>query len=369
MNALTASLRRMAALISKEYRQLARDRLTFAMIVGIPAIQLIVFGYAIDFDARHLPAGVADQAQTHYSRALVMDIGHSQVLEFKYSVGTPQELETLMRRGDIRIGVFIPADFERRRVDTTRPIAQLLIDGSDPVLLGIANRLADIGAPSRPGATTTPSPRIAVRNYYNPERRSAVNTVPGLIGVILTLTMVLFTAVAIVRERERGNLEMLIATPIRTPELMIAKIVPYLGIGLLQVTVILLLGAWMFSVPIAGSLLDVYLASLLFIAASLGIGLFISTISQTQFQAIQMMFFILLPSILISGFVFPFEGMPVIVQKIAETLPMTHFVRLIKGIMLRGATLTEMAPSMWALAVTAVVVTGGAMLRFKKRID
>jgi ABC-2 type transport system permease protein len=368
MNAFAASMRRMAALISKEYRQLARDRLTFAMIVGIPAIQLIVFGYAIDFDARHLPAGVADQAQTHYSRALVMDIAHSQVLDFKYSVGTPQELEALMRRGDIRIGVFVPADFERRRVDTTREIAQLLIDGSDPVLLGIANRLADAGVPSRPG-TTNAGPRIAVRNFYNPERRSAVNTVPGLIGVILTLTMVLFTAVAIVRERERGNLEMLIATPIRTPELMIAKIVPYLGIGMLQVTVILLLGGWLFSVPIAGSLFDVYLASLLFIAASLGVGLFISTMSQTQFQAIQMMLFFMLPSILISGFVFPFEGMPVIVQKFAETLPMTHFVRLIKGIMLRGATLTEMAPSMWALAVTAVVVTGGAMLRFKKRID
>jgi len=368
MKALAASMRRMAALITKEYRQLARDRLTFAMIVGIPAIQLIVFGYAIDFDARHLPAGVADQAQTHYSRALVMDIAHSQVLDFKYSVDTPQELETLMRRGDIRVGVFIPADLERRRIDAARPVAQLLIDGSDPVLLGIADRLADVGAPTRP-ASTRPDPRIAVRNYYNPERRSAVNTVPGLIGVILTLTMVLFTAVAIVRERERGNLELLIATPIRTPELMIAKIVPYLGIGMIQVTVILLLGGWMFSVPIAGSLLDVYLASLLFIAASLGIGLFISTISQTQFQAIQMMFFVLLPSILISGFVFPFEGMPVIVQQFAEALPMTHFVRLIKGIMLRGAALSEMAPSMWALAVTAVIVTGGAMLRFKKRMD
>jgi ABC-2 type transport system permease protein len=368
MNPLGASLRRMAALISKEYRQLARDRLTFAMIIAIPAIQLIVFGYAIDFDARHLPAGVADQAQTHYSRALVLDMAHSQVLDFRHVVATPQELEDLLRRGEIRVGLHIPADFERRRFDASRPLAQLLVDGSDPVLLGIANRLADVAAPTRRGSSTT-AKKLAVRNYYNPERRSAVNTVPGLIGVILTLTMVLFTAVAIVRERERGNLELLIATPIRTPELMIAKIVPYLAIGMLQVTVILVLGEWLFSVPVAGSLLDVYLASLLFIAASLGIGLFISTISQSQFQAIQLMFFVLLPSILISGFVFPFEGMPIVVQRLAEVLPMTHFVRLIKGVMLRGASLAEMAPSMWALAATAVIVTGGAMLRFKKRID
>ena len=246
-------MRRMAALISKEYRQLARDRLTFAMIVGIPAIQLIVFGYAIDFDARHLPAGVADQAQTHYSRARH---GHRTFTSARFQIFGRHTAGTrmLLRRGGTWIGVFVPADFERRRVDTTRPIAQLLIDGSIRCR-SIANRLADVGAPVRPG-TTPPAPRIAVRNYY-PERCSVVNTVPGLIGVILTLTMVLFTAVAIA-ERERGNLELLIATPIRTPELMIAKIVPYLGIGLLQVTVILLLGAWMFSVPVVGSLIDVY---------------------------------------------------------------------------------------------------------------
>jgi len=187
--------------------------------------------------------------------------------------------------------------------------------------------------------------------------------------VILTLTMVLFTAIAIVRERERGNLEFLIATPVRGPELMIAKILPYLAIGMIQVTLILWLGDLLFSVPIVGSLLDVYLASLLFIAASLGAGLFISTVAETQFQAVQMMLFLLLPSILISGFVFPFDGMPKIIQWFAEGLPMTHFIRLIKGIMLRGASIADLPKSVGALALIMFVTGTASVLRFRKRID
>ena len=368
MNALTRSLSRIGALVTKEFRQLRRDKLTFAMIVGIPTLQLVLFGYAINFDVRHLSAGVADLANTRDSRALVMDLAHSQVLDLNRRVDSAAALEALLLAGEIHVGVYIPPDFERRQIDPSRAAVQLMVDGTDPVILGIAARLTAI-LPRQNANGPPVAPRIEVKNYFNPERRSPINTVPGLIGVILTLTMVLFTAIAIVRERERGNLEFLIATPVRGPELMIAKILPYLAIGMIQVTLILWLGDLLFSVPIVGSLLDVYLASLLFIAASLGAGLFISTVAETQFQAVQMMLFLLLPSILISGFVFPFDGMPKIIQWFAEGLPMTHFIRLIKGIMLRGASIADLPKSVGALALIMFVTGTASVLRFRKRID
>ncbi|MEO6263475.1 MAG: ABC transporter permease, partial [Luteimonas sp.] len=205
--------------------------------------------------------------------------------------------------------------------------------------------------------------------FYNPERRSAVNIVPGLIGVILTMTMVLFTGVAIVRERERGNMELLIATPVSRSELMIGKVLPYAAIGLIQTTVVLALGVWLFQVPVRGSVLDVYFAAVLLILANLTLGLLISTKAQSQFQAMQMTFFVFLPSILLSGFMFPFAGMPRIVQWLAELLPLTHFLRLIRGVMLRGAHLFELWPDVLALlAFTAVMMTA-AILRFRKRLD
>ena len=210
---------------------------------------------------------------------------------------------------------------------------------------------------------------FAVQAYYNPERRSAVQIVPGLIGVILTMTMVLFTAVAIVRERERGNLELLINTPVRTPELMAGKILPYIGIGLIQVSLIVWLGVWLFGVPIRGSLLDFYLGSAIFIGASLALGLLISTAAQTQMQAFQMTVFFLMPSILLSGFMFPFDGMPRVAQYIAEGLPLTHFVRIARGTLLRGASLADVQREIWPLVVFFVVMMSLAIIRFRKRLD
>lgn len=371
------SLRRLSAIVMKELRQMSRDRITLAMIVGIPVMQLVLFGYAINLNLRGLSAGIADQANTTASRAVVMDMVATGVIDPTVTATTPQELMEGLRRGQISVGVVIPPDFERRRHEG-REAVQVLVDGSDTVVQSAAVQLAQLPLDTRATANTRPARdgigqasggQISVVAFYNPERRSAVNIVPGLIGVILTMTMVLFTGVAIVRERERGNMELLIATPLSSSELMIGKVLPYAGIGLIQTTVILVLGVWLFDVPIRGSLLDVYLAAVLLIFANLTLGLLISTKAQSQFQAMQMTFFVFLPSILLSGFMFPFAGMPRVVQWLAELLPLTHFLRLIRGIVLRGAELTELWRDVLAMLVFTAVMMTGAILRFRKRLD
>ncbi|MEW5834089.1 MAG: ABC transporter permease [Pseudomonadota bacterium] len=368
------NLRRLWAIMQKEARQMRRDRITLAMIMVLPIVQLVLFGYAINLNLRGLDAAIVDQAQTSDSRALVMDMLATDVIRPVATAHTPDQLIDLIRRGRINVGVVIPPDFEARKQDG-RPVAQVLVDGSDATVAGAAAQLAQTPVDSRlpdahaPYASTPSVPRIVVTSFYNPERRSAVNIVPGLVGVILTMTMVLFTAIAIVRERERGNMELLIATPLTSTELMLGKVVPYVLIGLVQTTVILALGRWLFDVPIRGSLLDVYFAALLLIASNLTLGLLISSRAQSQFQAMQMTFFIFLPSILLSGFMFPFSGMPRLAQWIAELLPLTHFLRLIRGIMLRNASLLDLWGDALALVVFIAVMMTGAILRFRKRLD
>ncbi|MCI4566984.1 ABC transporter permease [Lysobacter sp. CFH 32150] len=356
--------RRLFAIVVKELRQMRRDRITLAMIVGIPVMQLVLFGYAINLNLRGLSAAVADQAGTSGSRALVMDMIATGVVKPATEARTPQELMAMLKRGEISVGVVVPPDFERRRAEG-REAVQVLVDGSDTVVQSAAVQLAQLPID---GGTVKP-PQISVVSFYNPERRSAVNIVPGLIGVILTMTMVLFTGVAIVRERERGNMELLIATPVSRSELMIGKVLPYAVIGLIQTTVVLALGLTIFSVPIRGSAFDVYLAAILLIFANLTLGLLISTKAQSQFQAMQMTFFVFLPSILLSGFMFPFAGMPKIIQWLAELLPLTHFLRLIRGIMLRGAGLVDMWPEVLALVAFTTVMMTLAISRFRKRLD
>jgi len=360
------SLQRIFAVVLKEIRQLRRDRLTFGMIVGIPVMQLLLFGYAINTDVRHLSAAVVDLSSTAASRQLVTQLANTQVIDINYQAADTVELERLMRQGRISVGIFIPGDYERRLQQPERAAVQLLIDGSDNIVQGAAALLAR-------SARTSPyddqPPLMELRTYYNPERRSPVNTVPGLVGIILTMTMTLFTAVAIVRERERGNLELLITTPVRSWELMLAKILPYVLIGLIQVSLVLLLGHLLFAVPLRGALINVYWVSLLFIVANLALGLVISTLAQTQFQAMQMTFFILLPSILLSGFMFPFDGMPWPAQWLAEVLPMTHFMRLIRGVVLRGASLAELSSELAILGAFIAVAMTIAVLRFRKRLD
>lgn len=361
------SLRRMSAIVRKEGKHLLRDRLTIGMIAGIPLMQMILFGYAINTDVRHLTAAVADQSNTQLARDLVQAAEATQIADVTKRVATPEELEALLRRGEINVGILIPPDFERRLQQPDRPAGQLLVDGADPVVLGAIRPLTELPVP---GIESGAAPRtFEMRAFYNPERRSAVNIVPALIGVILTMTMMLFTAVSIVRERERGNLELLITTPVKELELMTAKILPYIGIGLIQVSLILGVGVLLFDVPVRGSVLDLYVASLLFIAASLSLGLMISNLVGTQFQAMQLTMFVFLPSILLSGFMFPFEGMPEPAQWLAEVFPLTHFVRLVRGIVLRGASLPELAGELWALAGFIAVMMTLAVTGFRKRLD
>lgn len=366
---LPESLRRVRAVAAKEVRQLLRDRITFGMIVGVPLLQVILFGYAINTDVRHLRAAVADLSGTQLSRSVIAEAEASQVVDVVALARSAPELEGLLRDGKVSVGLYFPPDFDRRAETGVAPAAQLMVDGSDPTLLGVAQGLARVPVPTRGAARLQPSPLFELRSFYNPERRSAVDIVPALIGVILTLTMVLFTAVAIVRERERGNLELLITTPVSTLELMVGKIGPYISIGLIQVTIVLLLGWLLFSVPVAGSLITLYLAALLFIAASLGLGLLISTLAKTQFQAMQLTIFTFLPSILLSGFMFPFDGMPVFARWIGELLPLTHFIRLVRGVMLRGAALDGMWPDVWPLLLFFAVTMSLAVLKFHKRLD
>ena len=363
------SFSRLLAITKKEIRQLRRDRLTFGMIVGIPVLQMLLFGYAINTDVRNLRTAIADQANTHLSRQFVAELRETQVVDIIEYVDTPAVLDERLRLGEISIGVVIPQDFERRVIDPERPAVHLLVDGSDPTISSVAMQLRNMPIAFDTGKNVRRAHNIEVRPSYNPERRTPVNIIPGLMGVILTLTMMLFTAVAIVRERERGNLELLINTPVSSAELMIGKVIPYVVIGMIQLALILIVGDVLFEVPMRGSVLDLYLASGAFIAANLALGLVISTVATTQFQAMQMTFFVLLPSILLSGFVFPFDGMPRFAQLLGEILPVTHYIRLTRGIMLREAGLIELYPELIALGLFTLVAMTGAALRFTKRLD
>lgn len=362
------SLSRLLAIVIKELRQLKRDRLTFAMIIGIPTMQLVLFGYAINLDVRHLPGAVFDEANTAESRDATARLEATDVIDFLYRANSADEIDELLRRGEISAALIIPHDYANRNERGDRAPAQVVVDGSDQVIQAAARQLARFPVPYRADWLSEPG-SVELVNYYNPERRAPINTVPGLIGVILTMTMVLFTSLALVRERERGNLEMLIATPVSPWELMIGKVLPFMAIGMVQVTVVLLLGKFLFRVPIRGDLFELYLSALVFIVASLTLGIFISTLARSQFQAMQMAFFTFLPQILLSGFMFPYAGMPVPAQWIAEILPLTHFLRLVRGIMLRAADLTQLWPSLAALGVFILVMMTVAVARVHKRLD
>jgi ABC-2 type transport system permease protein len=390
------ALRRTLAMAQKELRQLARDRLTLGMIVGIPTLQLVLFGYAINLDVRHVATAVLDRSQTSLSRKLVGELTATQTFDVVRSVADEHEAIRMLETGDVGAVVMIPSDIERRLYRGRGAEISILVDATNPTVSsavalageGFARALAgrlrqglDPNAPARRltrddraqmGATAelvrSQPVRVEVLPFYNPERRTAVFIVPGLVGVILTMTMMLMTALAIVRERERGTFEFLIATPVRRSEVMVGKILPYLLVGHVQVALVLALGALLFEVPIHGSLLDLGVGALPFLAAMLSMGLVVSALARTQFQATQMSFFFFLPSMLLSGFMFPFDAMPVPAQWIGSLLPLTHFLRIVRAILLKGAPIG----ALWREVAAILAFTAGALAlavaTFRKRL-
>ncbi len=365
---LLASLRRIKSITLKELRQLKRDRITFGMVVMLPLIQLLLFGYAINTDVRNVPIVVVDQSNSAAGRWIVEAIKVTQVVSIEAHYSNTTQAQEAITRGDVRAALVLPPNLSERLAHG-ETLGQWIVDGSDTMVAAAITQLRNMPLDQITGQDTQQPPTFEVALFYNPEQRSAVNIVPGLIAVILTMTMILFTSAAIVREREKGNLELLITTPIKPLELMLGKIAPYILVGLIQTTIILGLGHYIFDVPINGTIAQLLMGTLLFIAASLSLGLIISTIAKTQLQAMQMTIFVILPTILLSGFMFPFEAMPKPAQWIAELLPATHFMRIIRAIVLRGGELADMSfDALWLIGFTLMGIFV-ASARFTKRLD
>ena len=374
-------IQRIVAITVKELRQLRRDRMTFGMIVMIPLLQLMLFGFAINTDVRHINAGVADFSGSPTATALIDTIEATQVADINHTYFTLDDANRALTNGEVSAVLVIPENFGERLLqhpayrggsanEFTRPVAQWLVDGGDTVVAASLKSLRSMLLNDLSGRLAQPTtPTFELVNYFNPEQRSVVNIVPGLLAIILTMTMILFTSAAIVREREQGNMEFLITTPVRPLELMIGKILPYIIVGLIQAGIILGMGHLIFGVPVRGSLLSLTAVSLLFIFASLTLGLIFSTLAKTQLQAMQMTVFILMPSILLSGFMFPYAAMPEPAQWIAEGLPATHFMRMIRAVVLRGADVTSLSHDALWLAGFSVIGVIIASLRFRKRLD
>jgi ABC-2 type transport system permease protein len=379
MNANWFSLSRWLGIVGKEFIQLKRDRLTFGMIVGIPVIQLILFGFAINSDPKHLPTSALIEDRSQFSRSILAGLKNSDYFAFIGEALDEQDADRMLATGTAQFVLTIPADFSRRLVRGERPALLLEADATDPAATGNAiaavNQLAqtvlahDLVGPLAPLAAVPGAFEVRIHPRYNPEAITQYNIVPGLMGVILTMTMVMMTGLAITRERERGTMENLLATPATALEVMTGKIVPYVLIGLVQVTIILVLAHLLFGVPMLGSLTVLYLAVLLFIAANLTLGLTFSSLAQNQLQAVQMTFFFFLPSLLLSGFMFPFRGMPVWAQTIGEALPLTHFLRIVRGVLLKGNGWFDVWPQAWPIAVFMLAVIAIGLRFFKSTLD
>jgi ABC-2 type transport system permease protein len=337
-----------------------------AMMAALPVVQLMLFGYAIDTDVRHIPTVVYDQDRSAQSRDFARRMQATGFYDLAGEVRSYEEISRAFRKGDARVALVVPAGYARDLALGRPGTLQLVLDGSDPQTVASATTaatgLAQASSLSRPRIVVEPA------TWYNPDLETSAYIVPGLVGVILTMTMVMLTAMAIARERERGTLEQLIVSPLKRGELIVGKIVPYVAMGYVQMTLILLLGRALFGVPFVGSLPLLYLLAFVFIAANLALGLFFSTLAQTQQQAMQMSFFFLLPNILLSGFMFPFEAMPRAAQALSQALPLTHFLRIVRGIVLKGAGLGDLAPELLWLSGILVALVVLASLRFTKKL-
>lgn len=366
---------RILAILKKEFLQMKRDRLTLGMIFMLPLVQLLLFGFAIQTEVKHIPTVVFDQSLSYDSRDMLDALTASGYFDITAAAGSYREVTEAIDSGRAKAGIIFPPDFaEKLKRGETAPL-QVLVDASDSMVsasaIATANSVGLLKSQKiiAQKARVTEIPYdIRVRPWYNPDGITAFYMVPAILGIIVTMTMVMMTSMAIVRERERGTLEQLIVTPVKSYELMIGKIIPYIALGYVQITVALIVGALVFRVPVRGSLLELYLLTLFFITASLGLGILISNIAKNQMQAFQMSFFVMLPSILLSGFMFPREAMPVIIQYIGDLIPLTFYLTIIRGIMLKGIGFQYLMPQVLALLVFTVVLTTLSIAKFKKKI-
>jgi ABC-2 type transport system permease protein len=355
-------------MVKKEFIQMRRDRLTVAMMVGIPAIQLALFGYAIRTEVRHLPTLVLDESRTSASRALVDAVRNTGNFAIVGAATARSEIEARVKAGEVNAAVVIPPDYARDLKRGRPAQAQVIIDAADPLSSAAAIGAASAAAFAA-GPTSRPPPiEILVRPWYNPALESSTYIVPGLVGLLLSLTLIMLTAMAIVRERERGTLEQLVVTPIGKTSLMLGKILPFALVGYVQMTVILVLGELLFQIPLRGSLLLLYVLSAAFIVASLGLGLFVSTIAQTQAQAMQMSFMFMLPNILLSGYMFPRAAMPEPAQWLGLLMPLTYFLEVLRGVLLKDAGLEAVWPQALILTLFAAATIALSVRRFSKTV-
>jgi ABC-2 type transport system permease protein len=370
---------RTAAIFIKEWQQMLRDRLTFAMAVGVPILQLVLFGYAINTDPKGLPTAVISPVQSEMTRSFTAALQNSGYFRVVATDIGEREADERLQRGELQFVVQIPDDFTRRLLRGEQPSLLVTADATDPSASGnalaalqqiAAGALARDLAQARPGQAAAAAPfEVIVHRRYNPEGLARYNIVPGLVGTILTMTMVMLTALAMTRERERGTMENLLATPARPLEVMVGKILPYVALGYVQLAVIMGAARVLFDVPMVGSAVLLLALIGIFMLANLGVGFTFSTLARNQLQAMQMTFFFFLPSMLLSGFMFPFRGMPEWAQALGEVLPLTHFLRIVRGIMLKGSGAAELWGEVWPMVAFIVVAGGVALRRYRLTLD
>ena len=373
------SLHRFIAVLTKEFVQMRRDRLTFAMMLGVPLMQLVLFGYAINLDPKGLPTAVVTAESSAFSRSLTRALENTGYFHVVATPATVAEADRLVLLGKVQFVLQVPEDFSRRVQRGNDAVVLLVADATDPAatsnalaalqqvsLTGLDHDLVGPLAQRKAGAAPF---EIRVHRRYNPDGITQYNIVPGLMGVVLTMTMVMMTSIAMTRERERGTMENLLATPVKPLEVMLGKIVPYIVVGYVQVVVILTAAKFLFQVPMVGSLVLLSAVMILFMAANLAIGFTFSTLAKNQMQAMQMTFFFFLPSMLLSGFMFPYRGMPDWAQVLGEIFPLTHFLRVVRGIMLKGGAFGDISQSVWPLCVILLVVSMAALKRYQRTLD
>ena len=373
------SVRRFAAVFMKEFVQMRRDRITFGMMIGVPMMQLVLFGFAINADPKHLPAALVMGEDSVFARSIVSTMEHTDYLRFLPAPISEQQADWMLRTGEIQFALTIPPHFSTDLVRGRRPALVVEADATDPV--ATANAVAALNTLDRtalqhdlvgPLATLSPTQtpfELRLQRRYNEEGISQYNVVPGLIGVVLTMTMIMMTGLAMTRERERGTMENLLAMPVKPIEVMLGKIVPFIFVGYIQVGIILLASRFLFQVPFEGSVVTLSIAAVLFIAANLAVGFTFSTFAENQLQAMQLSVFFFLPSLLLSGFLYPFRGMPDWAQVIGQMLPLTHFLRVIRGVLLKGNGWVEIGPELWPIAAFMLVVGALALLRYRRTLD